>query len=75
MLSGDQEVLGVLGVLSLGESSGTLDTLSRIQAEDSEAGPDLNGSKPLAGGVPPSLFLLAQDPPQFLNLVWRSTHL
>ena len=49
MLSGDQEVLGVLGVLWHGESSGALDSLSRVHAEDGGAGPDLNGSQPLVG--------------------------
>ena len=47
MLSGDQEVMGVLGVLRSGESSGVLDTLGRVHAEDGRAGPDLNGSQPL----------------------------
>ena len=47
MLSGDREVLGVLGVLWHGESSGVLDTLGRVHAEDGGAGPDLNGSQPL----------------------------
>ena len=49
MLSGDQEVLGVLGVLRCGESSGALDALSQVYAEDRGAGPDLNGSQPLVG--------------------------
>ena len=49
MLSGDQEVLGVLGVLRCGESSGALDALSWVHAEDGGAGPDLNGSQPLVG--------------------------
>ena len=47
MLSGDQEVLGVLGVLRCGESSGALDALSWVHAEDGGAGPDLNGSQSL----------------------------
>ena len=47
MLSGDQEVLGVLGVLRCGESSGALDALSWVHAEDGGAGPDLNGSHSL----------------------------
>ena len=42
VLTGDPEVLGVLGVLQRGESSGALDTLSSVQAEDGGAGPDLN---------------------------------
>ena len=47
VLSGDQEVLGVLGVLWHGESSGALDALDRLHAEDGGAGPDLKGSQPL----------------------------
>ena len=47
MLSGDQEVLGVLGVLRRGESSGALDALGWVHAEDGRAGPDLNESQPL----------------------------
>ena len=49
MLSGDQEVLGVPGVLECGESSGALDALGWVHAEDGGAGPDLNGSQPLVG--------------------------
>ena len=49
MFSGDQEVLGVLGVLRCGESSGALDALSQVHAEDGGTGPDLNGSQPLVG--------------------------
>ena len=49
MLSGDQEVLGVLEVLWHGESSGVLDALGWVHAEDGRAGPDLNGSQPLVG--------------------------
>jgi hypothetical protein len=45
MLSGDQEVLGVLGVLWRGESSGALDALGWVHADDGGAGPDLNGSQ------------------------------
>ena len=44
MLSGDQEILGVPGVLRHGESSGALDALGQVHAEDGGAGPDLNGS-------------------------------
>ena len=47
MLSGDQEVLGVLEVLWHGKSSGVLDALGWVHAEDGRAGPDLNGSQPL----------------------------
>ena len=47
MLSGDQEFLGVLGVLLCGESSGALDALCHVHSEDGGAGPDLNGSQPL----------------------------
>ena len=68
MLSGDQEVLGVLGVLRHGKSSGALDALGRVHAEDGGACPNLNGSQPLVrGGVPLPLFLLAQDPVQFFG--------
>ena len=49
MLSGDQEVLGVLGVLWCGESSGTLDALGQVHVEDGGLAPDLNGSQPLVG--------------------------
>jgi hypothetical protein len=49
VLSGDHEVLGVLGVLQCGESSGALDALSRVHEEDGRAGPDLNGSQTLVG--------------------------
>ena len=49
MLSGDQEVLGILRVLRSGESSGALDALGWVHAEDGWAGPDLNGSQPLVG--------------------------
>ena len=49
MLSGDQEVLGVLGVLWCGESSGALDALGRVHTEHGGASPDLNRSQPLVG--------------------------
>ena len=49
VLSSDQEVLGVLGVLQRGESSGALDALGRVHTEDGGAGTDLNGSQPLVG--------------------------
>ena len=39
MLTGDQEVLGVLGVLQQEESSGALDALGQVHAEDGGAGP------------------------------------
>jgi hypothetical protein len=70
VVSGDHEVLGVLGVLWHGESFGALDALGQVYAEDGVAGPNLNGSQPLilwSGGVPQSLFLLAQDPPGFFG--------
>ena len=51
MLSGDQEVLGVLGVLRCGESSGALDTLGRVHAEDGVAAPNWKESQPLVGQV------------------------
>ena len=47
VLSGDHKVLGLLGVLQLGESSGALDTLGRVHAEDGGVGPNLNVSQPL----------------------------
>jgi hypothetical protein len=56
----------VLGVLWRGESSGALDALGRVHAEDGRAGPNLNPSQ-WSGGVPLSLFLLAQDPLQFFG--------
>ena len=49
MLSGDQEVLGVLGFLQYGESFGALDTLCRVHAEVGGVGPDLSGFQPLVG--------------------------
>ena len=49
MLSGDQEVLGMLGILQRGESSGALDALSRVHAEDGGAGSKLNRSHTLVG--------------------------
>ena len=66
MLSGDQEVLGVLGVLHREESSGALETLGWVHAEDGWAGPDLNGSQlhvrqgssvPVPAGTRPSTIL------------------
>ena len=47
MLSSDREVLGVLGVLRIGESSGSLDTLGWVHVEDGGADPDRNRSQPL----------------------------
>jgi hypothetical protein len=44
VLSGDHEVLGVLGALGHGESSGALDALGGVHEEYGGAGPDLNGS-------------------------------
>ena len=49
MISGDQEVLSVLGVLWRGESFAALDALGWVHAEDGGAGPDLNGSQRLVG--------------------------
>ena len=49
VLSDDQEVLGVLGVLQCGESSGVLVALGGVHTEDGRAGPDLNGSQPMVG--------------------------
>jgi hypothetical protein len=40
VLSGDQEVLGVPGLLHRGESSGALDALGWVHEEDGRAGPD-----------------------------------
>jgi hypothetical protein len=39
----------VLGFLRCGESSGALDVLGRVHAEDGGAGPDINESQPLVG--------------------------
>jgi hypothetical protein len=47
MISGDQEVLGVLGVLQSGEPSGVLEALAWVHTEDGGVGPDRNGSQPL----------------------------
>ena len=47
VLASDHEVLGVLGVLWHGESSGALDALSWVHAEDGGACPNLNRSQPL----------------------------
>ena len=47
MVSGDHEVLGVLGVLQHGESSGALDALCRVHMEDGRAVPDRKESQPL----------------------------
>ena len=49
MLSGDHKVLGMLEVLLCGSSSGALDALGLVHAEDGRAAPDLNGSLPLVG--------------------------
>ena len=49
MLSGDQEVMGVLGILQHGKSSGALDALGGVYAEDGKADPNLNGFQPLVG--------------------------
>ena len=47
MLSGDHEVLGVLGVLRRRLSSVALYALGWVHTEDGRAGPDLSGSQPL----------------------------
>ena len=66
MLSGDQEVLCVLNVLGHGESSGALDFLGQVHAEDARVGPDLNRSQllvwwssfvPVPAGTRPSEIL------------------
>jgi hypothetical protein len=49
MFSSDPEVLGVLGVLHWGDSSGDLGTLHRVQLEDGRDGPDLNELQLLDG--------------------------
>ena len=49
VLSSDHEVLGVIGVLLCGESSGALDTLSCVHTEDGRAGPNVKRSQPLVG--------------------------
>ena len=58
---------GVLGVLQSGESSGALDTLVGFTWK--MAGLAQTGTDPSlwSGWVPLSLFLLAQDPPQFFR--------
>jgi hypothetical protein len=62
-LFSDHEVLGVLGVLLCGESSGALDALCRVHVEDGNLA--MTGKNPSfwSGAFPLSLFLLAQDPP------------
>jgi hypothetical protein len=68
VLSSDHEVLGVLGVLQHGESSGALDAPSAVVTQKM-AGLALT-RKNLSlwlGGIPLSLFPLAQDPPLFFG--------
>jgi hypothetical protein len=69
VLSGDREVLGVLGVLWRGESSGALDALDQVLEEDRLGGGGMTGKDPSLwlGGIPLSLFLPAQDPPKFFG--------
>jgi hypothetical protein len=71
VLSGDHEVLGVLGVLWHGESSGALDTLGWVHAEDGRAGPDWNGQ---AEFLCPC-FCWHKTLHDSLELILRSTHL
>ena len=47
VLSRDHGVLDLLGVLLYAESSGALEAIGQVHAEDGRAGPDLNGSQPL----------------------------
>ena len=49
VLSGDHEVLDVLGILGQGESCGSFDTLGLVHTEDGGASPDLNRSQPMVG--------------------------
>ena len=49
VLSGDLEVLSVLGLLRRGESSGALNALGLVHTEDGRAVPNLGGSQPLVG--------------------------
>ena len=69
VVTGNHEVLGLLGVLQCGESSGALDALGRVHAKDGRDGPSLAPPNPSlwSSAVPPSLFLLAQDPLQFFG--------
>ena len=72
VLSSDHEVLGVLGVLGCGESSGALGTLSRVHMEDSGAGPYQNESQPLVGQ---GFFVPDPAGQDSLELMLSSTHL
>ena len=67
MLSSDHEVLGVLGVLQHGESSGALDALCRVHMEDGRAVPDRKESQPLVrwGSFVP--VPAGKDAPQFFG--------
>jgi hypothetical protein len=57
----------MLGVLWLGESSGALVALSRVQSEDGGAGPYRMDPSLWSGRVPPSVFLQAQEPLRFFE--------
>ena len=76
VLSSDHEVLGMLGVLWCGESSGALDALGQVHIEDSGDGPYLNRSQPLVrqgSFVPNSCWhKTLQDSLEIMSL---STHL
>ena len=64
VLSGDHEVLDVLGILGQGESSGSFDALGRVHTEDGGASPDLNRSQPMVGQGSSVHVPAAQDPPR-----------
>ena len=62
MLSSDHEVLGVLGVLGRGESSGALEPSAGFTWKMAGLAPTGKNPSLWLGVVPLSLFLLAQDP-------------
>jgi hypothetical protein len=74
MLSSGQNVLGVLGFMRHGESSGALDTLGQIHKEDGRAVLTRKNPSLWLGRVPLFLFLLTQDPSRSLELMFLSTH-
>ena len=68
VFSSDPEVLGVLGVLRRGESSGDPGAFCWVHEEDGRAGAEKGRNPSLwSGGVPLSLFLLAQVPPGYFG--------
>ena len=62
MISDDQEVLGVLGVLRRAESSGSSRPSAGFMQKMVGLAPTRKNPSLWLGGFPLSLFLLAQDP-------------